>query len=64
MQTDQATKLRLLVGIVLFMTPVTLNAGLQEIDLPHSPDRWINGGPFAEEALKNKTVVFYFFEED
>lgn len=53
-----------LLGIMFLIPSLTSQAGLQDIDLPHSPKKWINGGPYAQEALKNKTVVFYFFEED
>jgi len=64
MQTNRMRTIWMLVGMFVLMAPLTLTAGIEDIDLPHSPKKWVNGGPYAQEALKNKTVVFYFFEED
>lgn len=64
MKTNRTPNILGLMGMLFLMVPLSLTAGIDDIDLPHSPEKWINGGPYAQEALKNKTVVFYFFEED
>ncbi len=56
----------LFAAVVLFFllsSAPFVRSGESSISLPMEKNQWLHEGPFWEAALKNKTILFYFFEE-
>lgn len=64
MQHIRSGYVALLVSVLFVSLASVSHGGISDLSIPDSPKKWVNDGPYSPLALENKTIVFYFFEED